>query len=109
MALRAASETGDQTRLAAAMIPGLVEQYLMGCPIGDLAPVGRGGQDLPFTKMMALVMVLMQLFYTKVTEEKGDAEVSGIPANLLDPQVQEAMTEVMEEAVTSVGAIAPSL
>ena len=49
---------------------------------------------------MALVMVLMQLSYTKVTEEKKDAEVSGIPANLLDPQVQEAMTEVMKEAVT---------
>ena len=44
-------------------------------------------------------MVLMQLFFAKVTGDKDDAEVSGIPANLLDPQVQEAMTEVMQEAV----------
>ena len=57
MALRAASKTGDEGRLAAAMIPSLIEQYLMDCPIGEFAPVGRGGAYLPFTKMMALVVV----------------------------------------------------
>ena len=100
MALQAASETGGQAKLAAAMIPSLVEQYLMGCPIGDLAPVGRGGQELPFTKMMALVMVLMKLYTTRIQEESSDAGEPGIPANLSDPQVQEAMSEAMQEAVT---------
>ena len=100
MALRAASATGDQAKLAAAMIPGLVEQYLKDCPVGDLAPVGRGGQELSLTKMMALVMVLMQFFIAKIAGNKDDAEVTGIPSNLQDPQVQEAMTEVMQEAVS---------
>ena len=79
MALRAASETGDQAKLAAAMIPSLVEQYLKGCPIGDLAPVGRGGQELPFTKMMALVVVLMQRYTAKLREDEDEAEIDGIP------------------------------
>ena len=99
MALRAASETGDQAKLAAAMIPSLVEQYLRGCPIGDLAPVGRGGQELPFTKMMALIVVLMQRYTAKLREDEDKAEIEGIPADFSDSRVQEAVSEVMQEAV----------
>ena len=99
MALQAASETGDQARLAAAMIPSLVEQYIVGCPIGDLAPVGRGGLELPLTKMMALVLILMQQYVSKTRDGKDDTEIEGIPHDLSDPRVQEAVSEVMREAV----------
>ena len=99
MALRAASETGDQAKLAAAMIPSLVEQYVKGCPMGDLAPVGCRGQELPFTKMMALIVVLMQRYTAKTRDDEDEAEVDGIPPNLSDSRVQEAVSEVMHEAV----------
>ena len=39
MALRAGCESGDQGRLAAAMIPSLIEEYLRDCPIGEFAPI----------------------------------------------------------------------
>ena len=99
MALQAAADTGDQAKLAAAMIPSLVEQYIIGCPIGDLAPVGRGGQELPLTKMMALIVILMQQYVSKTRDDKDKTEIKGIPPDLSDPRVQEAVSEVMREAV----------
>ena len=99
MALLAATETGSQAKLAAAMIPSLVEQYIIGCPIGDLAPVGRGGQELPLTKMMALIVILMQQYVSKTRDDKDKTEIEGIPPDLSDPRVQEAVSEVMREAV----------
>ena len=82
------------------MIPDLIEEYLRDCPIGEFAPVGRGGVHWPFTKMMALVVVLMKIYRQKIMMEESSPGTPAVLSNLTDCQVQEAMAAVVREAVT---------
>ena len=50
--------------------------------------------------MMALVVVLMKIYKQRVLVEDSSSEASEILSNPTDRQVQEAMSEVVHEAVT---------
>ena len=101
MALRAASVNGRGSRLAASMIPSLVKQYLMDCPIGEFAPVDYGGAQQPFSKMTALVLVLLQVYRKKVQEEDSPPSDPAVLTDLSNPEAQTAMAELVEEAVSA--------
>ena len=78
--------------MAALLIPSRLEQFLIDCPMADVAPVDYGGGAPAKTKVMVLIKILYKVY------EQGKRDAAGqsteYPTGILDQAGEIALERV---------------